>query len=113
MDLYVRAGAKYFCAQAVHHDNFDNWDSKHNKWNSVNVGPKKDIVGMFKKEAKKHGLPFGVTEHLGASFSWWTVNKGCDKSGPYAGVPYDGNDPEYEDFYHPNKDDYENNRKQT
>ena len=47
MDLYVKAGAKYFCALAVHHDNFDNWNSTHNKWNAVNVGPKKDIVGMF------------------------------------------------------------------
>ena len=92
---------------AVHHDNFDNWDSKHNKWNAVNIGPKKDIVGMFREAAKKRGLPFGVTEHLGASFSWWTVNKGCDKSGPYAGVSYDGNDPEYEDFYHSNKDEYD------
>lgn len=106
MDLYVKAGAKYFCALAVHHDNFDNWDSKYNRWNAVNVGPKKDIVGMFKEAARKRGLPFGVTEHLGASFSWWAVNKGCDKSGPYAGIPYDGNDPEYVDFYHPNKDEY-------
>jgi len=30
MDLYVEAGAKYFVAQAMHHDNFDNFDSAHN-----------------------------------------------------------------------------------
>jgi len=28
MDLYVKAGAKYFVALANHHDNFDNYDSK-------------------------------------------------------------------------------------
>ena len=25
---------------------------------------------------------------------------GSDKTGPYAGVPYDGNDPRYADLYH-------------
>ena len=49
-------------------------------------------------------MPFGISEHLGASFSWWRVNKGCDRFGPYAGVPYDGNDPAYQDFYHANQE---------
>ena len=35
---------------------------------------------------------------------WWRVNKGCDKFGPYAGVPYDGNDPAWQDFYHANQE---------
>ena len=70
--------------------------------NSMNVGPHKDIVGMWQTAAKKYSLPFGVTEHLGASFSWWRVNKGCDSYGPYKGVPYDGNDPAWRDFYHDN-----------
>ena len=103
MDLYTAAGARYFVAQAVHHDNFDNWDSAHNPWNATKVGPMKNIVGLWKAAASKRGLKFGVTEHLGASFSWWRGNKECDASGPYAGVPYDGNDPAYKDFYHDNK----------
>ena len=108
MDLYVRAGAKYFVAQAVHHDNFFNYDSKVNKFNSVNVGPKRDICMEWKNAAKKHGLPFGLTEHLAASFSWFAVNKGADKKGPYAGVPYDGNDPSCP-FYYNNKEHYVEN----
>jgi alpha-L-fucosidase len=59
----------------------------------------KDICGLWKKAADRHGLPFGLTEHLGATFSWWAVNKGADRYGPYAGVPYDGNDPAYRDYY--------------
>jgi len=105
MRRYVEAGARYFVAQAVHHDNFDNWNSTHNRWNAVRVGPQKDIVGLWLAAAKKFGLPFGVSEHLGATFSWWSHNKGCDQSGPYAGVPYDGNDPAYVDFYLPNHDE--------
>ena len=44
MALYKRAGAKYFVALANHHDNFDCYNSKYQPWNSVNIGPKKDIV---------------------------------------------------------------------
>jgi len=100
MDLFVNAGAKYFFGQAMHHDNFDLFDSTHNPWNAVNVGPKKDIVGLWQKAARAHNLPFGLSEHLGASFNWWAVNKLSDKSGPYAGVPYDGSDPANAGLYY-------------
>lgn len=108
MDLYYRAGARYFVAQAMHHDNFFNYDSKVNGFNSVNIGPERDICMEWKNAAKKRGLPFGLTEHLGASFSWWAVNKGADKYGPYAGVPYDGNDPDCP-FYYDNGEHYDKN----
>ena len=102
MDRYVKAGARYFVAQASHHDHFFNYNSALNRMNSVNVGPHKDILALWKAAADRRGLPFGITEHLAASFSWWRVNKGCDKRGPYAGVPYDGNDPAWRDFYFDN-----------
>ena len=103
MRLYVQAGAKYFVGLAMHHDNFDNFDSRHNRWNSVQVGPKQDIVGLWREAARAHGLPFGLSEHLGASFNWFSVNKDRDTSGPFAGVSYDGNDPEYADLYYRNQ----------
>lgn len=102
MALYVKAGAKYFVAQAMHHDHFFNYASKLNRMNSVEVGPHKDICGLWQQAAARYHLPFGLTEHLSASFSWWRVNKGCDSHGPYAGVPYDGNDPAWRDFYFDN-----------
>lgn len=102
MEQYYKSGARFFVAQASHHDHFFNFASKLNRFNSVEVGPHKDICGVWKAAAKKYDLPFGMTEHLGASFGWWRSNKGADSYGPYAGVPYDGNDPEYRDFYHDN-----------
>src|SRR5687768_2129722 len=42
--LYRQTGAQYFMALANHHDNLDLWDSKHQPWNSVRVGPKKDLI---------------------------------------------------------------------
>jgi alpha-L-fucosidase len=73
MERFVAAGARYFVAQAVHHDNFFNYESAVNAWNSVKVGPGKDIVALWKAAADTHGLPFGLTEHLGAAFGWMDV----------------------------------------
>ena len=47
MQLYIRMGARYFVAMGNHHDNFDCWDSSYQPWNSVNIGPHKDIVGIW------------------------------------------------------------------
>lgn len=100
MSLYKAAGARYFVSMGVHHDNFDLWNSKYHTWNAVNMGPKRDIVGAWQKAAKAQGMKFGVSEHLGASFTWWQPSHGADKTGPLAGVPYDGADPRYEALYH-------------
>ena len=102
MALYYKAGARYFVAQAMHHDHFFNFPSKYNRMNTKEVGPMKDICGLWRDAAKKYNMPFGLTEHLSASFSWWRVNKMADNHGPYKGVPYDGNDPEWRDFYFDN-----------
>ncbi len=101
MERYRNAGAKYFVVLANHHDNYDCWNSKYQAWNSVNVGPKKDLVGLWAQAAKKNGLRFGVSEHLVRSYSWFNTNKGSDTNGPFAGVPYDGNDPKFAGLYFP------------
>jgi len=106
MDLYQKAGAKYFFSMGVHHDNFDMWNSKYTRWNAVNMGPKKDVVGLFRKAALKRGMKFGVSEHLWISYKWFGVSHDSDKTGEYAGVPYDGNDPKNFDLYHDLPKDY-------
>ncbi len=90
MALYKRAGARYFVAMANHHCNFDNFDSKHQPWNSVNIGPRKDLVGLWAQAARNAGLRFGVTVHCARAWNWYEVAQGSDRSGPKAGVPYDG-----------------------
>ncbi len=101
MALYVEAGAKYFVSMGVHHDNFDLWNSQHHRWNAAQMGPNRDIVGAWRDAARKYDLPFGVSEHLGASFSWFATSHGADLEGQLAGVPYDGENPEFSDLYHP------------
>jgi len=100
MGLYKKAGAKYFVSMGVHHDNFDLWNSKYTRWNAVKIGPKKDVVGIWRDAARRHGLRFGVSEHLWISYKWFSVSHTSDSTGPLAGVPYDGVDPNYADLYH-------------
>ena len=100
ISLYKKAGANYFVSMGVHHDNFDLWNSKYHEWNAVKMGPKKDIVGLFRQAALKHGLRFGVSEHLAVSYNWFQTSHGSDKEGPLKGVAYDGADPKYSSLYH-------------
>ena len=100
MALYKKTGAKYFVSMGTHHDNFFLWNSKIHKWNAANLGPKKDVLGIWQKAAQKEGLRFRVSEHLGASYTWFQVSHQADKKGPLAGISYDGTNPKYEDLYH-------------
>ncbi len=88
--LYKRAGAKYFFAMGNHHDNLDMWDSKYQEWNSVAVGPRKDILAGWANAAKNNGLPFGVSIHSAHAWRWYETSQLADKEGDYKGIPYDG-----------------------
>lgn len=88
--LYKKIGAQYFFALGNHHDNFDLWDSKYQRWNSVNIGPKRDILAEWEKAARKYGLPFGISFHADHAWSWYEPSQRYDRNGPKAGIPYDG-----------------------
>ena len=78
--LYHGMGARYFFAMGQHHDNFDCWDSPYQPWNSVNIGPKRDVVGEWAKACEKYGMPLGVSMHGSHAWSWFEIAQ-----------PYDGN----------------------
>jgi alpha-L-fucosidase len=87
---YKKAGAKIFVALANHHDGLDCWNSRHHPWNSVNIGPHRDVVGTWAKVARDAGLRLGVTVHQARNWWWFQTTHGADTKGPLAGVPYDG-----------------------
>ena len=92
MLLYIKMGARYFLALGNHHDNFDCWDSKYQPWNAVNIGPHQDIIGIWEKVARKHGMPFGIGFHSTPARTWgqfMPVRYASDKHGDKAGIPYD------------------------
>lgn len=89
-EIYKDAGARFLMIQGVHHDNFDLWNSHYQPWNSVNLGPKRDLLGEWTKACRAEGIRFGVTFHHEYTWWWWQTAFGADKTGPQAGVPYDG-----------------------
>jgi len=90
VSLYQKAGAQYIFVMAQHHDNFDLFDSKYQPWNSVKIGPMKDIVGDVAAAAHSHGLRFGVTVHAAHAWTFYEAAQEADKKGQFAGIPYDG-----------------------
>jgi len=89
MQRYVKAGAKYFVALACHHYNLDCYDSRYQPWNSLRVGPKRDVVGTWEKVARRAGLKFGVSNHAAHAWHWYQPAYGYDPVGAKKGVRYD------------------------
>ncbi len=89
---YQDAGARFLIVQGVHHDNFDNWDSTYQPWNSVNMGPHRDLLGEWAKASKAAGMRYGVGFHHEYTWWWYQPAFGSDTSGPRAGIPYDANE---------------------
>ncbi len=89
--LYQKAGARFLMIQGVHHDNYDLWNSQYQPWNSVNIGPKRDILREWADACHKYNMRYGVTFHHEYTWWWWQTAFGSDSKGDRAGVPYDGN----------------------
>lgn len=68
--LFKASGAKYVVPVAEHHDGFSMYDSELNEWNSVTMGPEKDIIGLLKNAVEKEGLTFGLSTHR-AENAWF------------------------------------------
>lgn len=68
MELIKASGAKHYVLTSKHHDGFCLWPSKFAwNWNSVDVGPHRDIVGEFRSAARRHGIRQGLYYSL---FEW-------------------------------------------
>ncbi|MBR5176240.1 MAG: alpha-L-fucosidase [Bacteroidales bacterium] len=89
--LYKKAGARFLLIQGVHHDNYDLWNSRYQPWNSVNIGPHRDLLKEWSTASRKEGMRFGVTFHHEYTWWWWQTAFGADTTGSKAGIPYDGN----------------------
>ena len=63
VDLFQRAGAKFGGQVAEHHDGVAMWDSKITPWNVALMGPKRDVLGEYSRELKKHGMKVMTTFH--------------------------------------------------
>lgn len=91
VQTYRNAGARFLLIQGVHHDNFDNWNSTYQPWNSVNMGPHRDLLREWANASRSAKMRFGVAFHHEYSWWWYQPAFGSDPTGRNAGVPYDAN----------------------
>src|SRR5579884_475627 len=81
-DLFVRSGARYVALTSKHHEGFTLWRSvqaNHSwgrAWNSVDIGPKRDLVLDLCEAGRRKGLEMGIYYSL---YEWynplWLSNK--------------------------------------
>ncbi len=76
--LFKSMGAKYVVSLANHHDNFDMWDSKYQEWNSVRLGPKRDIAKEWKKAVQGAGMHWGASVHASHAWCWYEPSRNYD-----------------------------------
>ena len=64
--LFRRSGARWAVLTSNFHDGFCTWPSPYNRgWNSVDVGPKRDLLGEFTGAMRAEGLRSGFYYSLG------------------------------------------------
>lgn len=85
-----------------HHDGFKLYGSELNKWNSVNMGPKRDILGELRQASEKAGIEFCTSSHRAEHY--WFLN-----GGKTVGYENDTLKPALEDFYGPCFNPYQKN----
>ncbi len=78
-ELFKKAGAKYVVLTSKHHDGFTLWPNKQANdrgfaWNSMEVGAKKDLVGLLSKSVKDAGLKMGLYYSLYEWYHPWWIN---------------------------------------
>lgn len=88
-DLVVRSGARYAGPVTEHSDNFSLWDSQVNEVNSVNYGPKRDVVGECAAAFRKRDIRFLATFHHQWLWGWFM------STDPEADVYIPGNEKYY------------------
>ncbi|OXA46457.1 Plasma alpha-L-fucosidase [Folsomia candida] len=60
-DLFQKSGAKYVVLTSKHHDGYALWPSSHGfAWNSMAVGPKRDLLGDLEQAIRKTEMHFGI-----------------------------------------------------
>jgi alpha-L-fucosidase len=60
-ELFRRAGARYIVLVSKHHDGYALWPSRYApNWNSMEVGPGRDLVGELTEAVRKAGLRMGL-----------------------------------------------------
>jgi len=68
-EIFAKSGARYVVHTSKHHEGFCLWPSPHSwNWNSVDIGPHRDLCGDLTKAVKARGLKMGFYYSL---YEWF------------------------------------------
>jgi alpha-L-fucosidase len=73
-ELFRRAGARYIVPVAEHHEGFQMYDSALSRWNALQMGPRRDVLGELRAAFADAGLIFGASSHRAEHF--WFMDGG-------------------------------------
>ncbi|MGW8267575.1 MAG: alpha-L-fucosidase [Longimicrobiales bacterium] len=82
-DLFAESGARYVVLTSKHHDGFCLWPTASpfkKNWNSMDVGPKRDLVGELTDAVRARGLRMGLYYSL---IEWETNRTSRTPTGRY------------------------------
>ena len=68
VEFIKSSGAKFIMPVGEHHDGFKMYNSDLNEWTSVNMGPKRDVLGELKTACDKNDLIFSTSSHRAEHF---------------------------------------------
>jgi alpha-L-fucosidase len=87
VDLYKKAGVKFIVPVGEHHDGFPMYDSHLTDWCAAKMGPRRDTIAGWAREARNQGLKLGISTHRAFHFSYYTFEQGYDTDNPlFAGL---------------------------
>ncbi len=95
--LFKKAGARYVMPGAQHHENFAMWDSRVTPFNSMQMGPKRDVIGELTAAVRKQGMKVGVANHGIENFQF--INPPRELAEKMQAEQTDLYDPKWADFY--------------
>lgn len=73
-EVFEKSGAKYIVLTSKHHEGFTLWPNKQadaswgRPWNSVDIGPKRDLLGDLTEAVRARGLKMGIYYSL---YEWY------------------------------------------
>ena len=73
-DIFARSGARYVVPTSKHHEGFCLWPSAEasrdwgRPWNSMEIGPRRDLMGELSEAVRARGLKFGFYYSL---YEWF------------------------------------------
>ena len=81
-ELFRKSGAEFVVPVAEHHDGFAMYDSSHTKWDCVEMGPRRDVLGELAKAVRKRGMKLGASTHYAFNWKYYTHSDEFDTNNP-------------------------------